>query len=144
PSRTAPPRGGGDVVAQWVDYALSANVMMIRSAADGYTPVCGPFPLGAWVEHGHGDGWPTADDVAYHLTTLFPPIRPRGWLELRYVDALPAPLWAVAAMVLAALVMDEEAGERAAHAGAGAADWMTASRLGLAHPGTAMAARACI
>jgi len=28
---------------------------------------------------------PTEADVAYHLTTLFPPVRPREWLEIRYL-----------------------------------------------------------
>jgi len=33
---------------------------------------------------------PEAADAAYHLTTLFPPVRPRGgYLEVRYLDAQP-------------------------------------------------------
>jgi glutamate--cysteine ligase len=33
---------------------------------------------------------PAAAQAAYHLTTLFPPVRPRGgYLELRYLDAQP-------------------------------------------------------
>ena len=35
---------------------------------------------------------PTTDDLAYHLTTLFPQVRPRGHLEVRYVDAQPGRL----------------------------------------------------
>ena len=35
----------------------------------------------------------------YHLTTLFPPVRPKGWLELRMFDALPSPVWQVAVAV---------------------------------------------
>ncbi|MFC7622313.1 glutamate-cysteine ligase family protein [Microlunatus sp. GCM10028923] len=35
--------------------------------------------------------FPETRDAAYHLTTLFPPVRPRGgYLELRYLDAQPA------------------------------------------------------
>ena len=34
---------------------------------------------------------PETADAAYHLSTLFPPVRPRGgYLELRYLDAQPA------------------------------------------------------
>ena len=34
---------------------------------------------------------PEARDVDYHLSTLFPPVRPRGgYLELRYLDSQPA------------------------------------------------------
>ena len=50
------------------------------------------FTFADWIEHGHPEGWPTPDDLEYHLTTLFPPVRPRGWFELRMVDALPEPV----------------------------------------------------
>lgn len=36
-----------------------------------------------------GAGLPTLDDLAYHVTTLFPPVRPRGFLEVSYLDAQP-------------------------------------------------------
>ena len=32
---------------------------------------------------------PTLQDLDYHLTTLFPPVRPRGYVEIRCADALP-------------------------------------------------------
>ena len=59
-----------------------------------------------WVEAGHPLGFPTADDLAYHLTTLFPPVRPKGWLELRMIDALPDPWWRVPVAVAAAWIDD--------------------------------------
>ena len=52
----------------------------------------------------HPDGWPrpTRAAVRRHLTTLFPPVRLRGWLELRCMDSLPEPWWpAVVAAVVA-------------------------------------------
>ena len=49
-----------------------------------------PLPVRAsGSRNGHELGWPTLEDFDYHLTTLFPPIRPRGWLEFRMIDALP-------------------------------------------------------
>ena len=60
-------------------------------------------PFSAWISDGHALGRPTVDDLDYHLTTLFPPVRPGGWLELRYLDALPDPWWRVAAAVVTAL-----------------------------------------
>ncbi|KOG85757.1 glutamate--cysteine ligase, partial [Streptomyces varsoviensis] len=62
-------------------------------------------------------GWPrppTADDLAYHLTTLFPPVRPRGHLELRMIDAQPGDDgWLVPLAVTAALFDDPVAAETA-------------------------------
>src|SRR5205085_3846560 len=74
---------GADPETAWVDYALDAGVMLIRESEDRFVPIVRPFPLRAWIEQGHELGCPTADDVASHLTTLFPPIRPRRCLELR-------------------------------------------------------------
>jgi len=112
PSRTAPVPlgdGGGDPRRAWVDYALDARVMLIRTDEGHQAMVDQPITARAWIEGGHDLGWPTADDVGYHLTTLFPPVRPRGWLELRMIDALPDPWWRVPVAVAAALVDDAEA-----------------------------------
>ena len=40
-------------------------------------------------------GPPTVKDLDYHISTLFPPVRPRGHLEIRYVDAQPGRRWAL-------------------------------------------------
>ena len=66
-----------------------------------------------WVSGSTPHGRPTYDDLAYHLTTLFPPVRPQGWLELRTVDALPDVHWPVAVAVTSALVEDDRAAGRA-------------------------------
>lgn len=57
---------------------------------------------------------PTQDDLDYHVTTLFPPVRPRGHLELRMMDAQPGEDgWTVPLAVTAALFDDPEAAETA-------------------------------
>lgn len=57
---------------------------------------------------------PTREDLDYHLTTLFPPVRPRGHLELRMIDAQPGDDgWIVPLAVTAALFDDPEATETA-------------------------------
>ena len=51
-----------------------------------------------------------AEQPAYHLSTLFPPVRPRGgYLEVRYLDAQP--LWRIpeAVGVVASLLYDDRA-----------------------------------
>src|SRR4029450_13603814 len=58
------------------------------------------------------------DDVSYHFTTLFPPVRPRGWLEMRMIDSLPDPWWRAAVAVSTTLVCDDTAGDAAADASA--------------------------
>jgi glutamate--cysteine ligase len=149
---------------EWLAYALAARVMMIRVPPDRFEAVDGspgavgsgsrrPRPLGpltfaAWMERGHELGWPTLEDFEYHLTTLFPPVRPRGWLELRMLDSLPDPWWRVAAGVATALLEDSDAGAAALEAvtgasgGVGVTDhWRSAARHGLADPALRAAAQ---
>src|SRR5437588_974692 len=140
PTRTAPVAVGGGMAA-WASYALDARVMFIRESAELFRPLSHPLSFTRWILDGHELGHPSVDDLDYHLTTLFPPVRPRGWLEIRYLDALPAPWWRVAATIVAALLLDDEAKAAAFRATEGTEDlWLDAARWGLDHPGLASAA----
>ncbi len=55
-------------------------------------------------------GGPTLADLDYHLTTLFPPVRPRGYVEIRCLDALPDRWWPAVAALTATL--DRRPGRR--------------------------------
>ena len=142
PTRTAPALADGRV-DDWVSYALSANVLFIRTPAS-FAPMDDDVPFARWIDEGHDLGFPTADDLEYHVTTLFPPVRPHGRLELRMFDMLPEPWWRAAAAIAEALLCDAEAGKRAWELAAPARHlWVEAARYGLAHPVLASAARAC-
>jgi glutamate--cysteine ligase len=53
---------------------------------------------------------PEAERPSYHLSTLFPPVRPRGgYLEVRYLDAQPLGRIAEAVATVAALLYDAQA-----------------------------------
>jgi glutamate--cysteine ligase len=101
--------------------------------------------LAEWVAGTTPYPRPTYDDLAYHLSTLFPPVRPQGWLELRSIDALPDDLWPVAVAVTAALVEDPVAGETALAAveSAAAVEPAAYAREALADPRVRAAAEAC-
>ncbi|MBF6085338.1 ergothioneine biosynthesis glutamate--cysteine ligase EgtA, partial [Nocardia cyriacigeorgica] len=47
---------------------------------------------------------PDRSDLDYHLTTMFPPVRPSGHLEVRYLDAQPEQSWTVPIDVIDALM----------------------------------------
>jgi glutamate--cysteine ligase len=146
PARTSPAsrRPSEGAPTDWTRYLLEAPVMMIRIGDDCRVTDRGQMTFAQWVTAGHPLGWPTTDDVKYHLTTLFPPVRPRGWLELRMIDALPEEWWPVAVAVTTALLDDPEASERAARATAGVRnEWAAASRDALGHPALHAAAIEC-
>lgn len=80
-----------------------------RTAFDGRL-LSGPCPVSAYA-HLAATAHPilSGTDVAAHLTTLFPPVRPRGrYLEVRFLDAQPVEQVADVAGVLSALLYDDE------------------------------------
>jgi glutamate--cysteine ligase len=147
-ARCAPLLGGDDPAAEWADYALAAPVMLVRDALTGSArPVRTRTAFADWVAGDRllGGRNPTTEDLDYHLTTLFPPVRLRGFLELRYLDAAPEPWWPALAAVTATLLDHPGAAEAAAEATepvAGA--WDRAARLGLADDALHTAAQRCL
>ena len=130
PSRTRPVSHLGDPAEAWLRYALDANVLLIRRGDDA-VPVLEPFTFDQWLHDGHPLGPPTVDDFDYHLTTLFPPVRPRGYLEFRFLDALDHPHWLVAAALVAG-ILDDDCRPAAMTVTEPAADrWMQAAQFGL-------------
>jgi glutamate--cysteine ligase len=173
PGRTRHPRHHPDPRTAWARYALDARVLCVRDPGDGTAGADGAGTAGADGARTAADwsappgltfrGWlrgvapglrrPTTADLDYHLSTLFPPVRPRGWLELRMIDAQDGDGWIVPTVLTATLLDDPVAADAARSAteplcADGApipADdvWRRASRIGLADPDLAKAARAC-
>lgn len=113
PSRTGFPiaDGPGPLAAPWEAYlrfAMGAEVMMRLGA--GGLPVSpgGRFRFGEWCS-GARPPPPTAQEWRVHLTTLFPQVRPRGWLELRWLDVPRPEWWGVPLTLLPALLYDDGA-----------------------------------
>ena len=160
PGRTRPPalnsRSGGDPRVAWAEYALDARVMCIRSGGSEDWSAPPGLTMRDWVKGGVLEGGqhlraPTAEDLAYHLSTLFPPVRPRGHFELRMIDAQRGDGWVVPAAVTSVLLSDEAAAEAAtaavapmwAAARTGPDPWLIAARHGPDDTHIARASRAC-
>lgn len=108
PSRTGFLPGVGDPADALFDKAMSADVLLVRRGGASLPGQPG-FTFRRWAEQGHPEwGYPTVEDVRYHLTTLFPEVRPRrGTLELRTPDALPLRFLPALIVLTAAAVYDE-------------------------------------
>jgi glutamate--cysteine ligase len=140
PARTSPvPDGGSDPATAWARYALAAPLLCLRRPdGDWYAPAGVTFA--DWIRGALPEP-PTTDDLDYHLGTLFPPVRPRGYLEVRYLDAQPGDEWLAPTAVVAALLADDRTTDLARDAAAPAAGrWLPAARAGLADPPTRRAA----
>ncbi|WP_295702192.1 ergothioneine biosynthesis glutamate--cysteine ligase EgtA [Lapillicoccus sp.] len=156
--RTDPVRAGAPGPA-WADYALAAPVMLVADDPGGHAPngtaegmprrmtaMTDRVTLEQWLR---GDGpigrAPTLADVDYHLTTLFPPVRPRGYIEIRCLDSLPDRWWPSLAAIVVSLVDDPVAADLAAEICEPVTEmWEAAARWGMADPAIRTAVLACL
>ncbi len=132
PRRTGPVPGD-HLTTAYPRFALAAPVCCVRRSGDDWTAPAG-LTFAAWIR-GALRPAPTVDDLDYHLTTLFPWVRPRGYLEIRYLDAQPANGYDAPLAVVAAALSDGrsiDAAIAACEPAAGA--WRPAARFGLCHP----------
>jgi glutamate--cysteine ligase len=148
PGRTRPVRRAGeDPRTSWARYALDADVLCVRETdADWLVPLGLSFRQ--WITGRRDLRAPEVADLDYHLTTLFPPVRPRGHLELRCVDAQRTEAdWTAAFALVWALVTDPAAADEARAAlcpvAADPAAGARAARDGVTDPQLARAALGC-
>ena len=153
PGRTRAPADSDDPRDAWAAYALDAELMCVREPCSADWTAPPGLTFRDWLRNG-GSGAlraPTSEDLDYHLSTLFPPVRPRGHLELRMIDAQPDDGWIVPAAVASALADDEQAADAAMAAAepvwdspAGTCDpWLRAARSGPGDPLIGRASKQC-
>jgi glutamate--cysteine ligase len=136
---------GDDPADDWARYALKAPVMLVHTP--DAVPVTEWVPFADWADGTTLlDGRrPTTADVDYHLTTLFPPVRPRGFLEIRYLDSVPDDVWPAIVFTLVTLLDDPAAADVAAEATEPVATaWDRAARIGLGDQRLQEAAVRCV
>jgi len=136
---------GDDPGTDWARYALKAPVMLVHNP--DAVAVTRWVPFADWVDGRVllGGRRPTIADLEYHLTTLFPPVRPRQWLEIRYLDTVPDAFWPAVVFTLVALLDDPAAADIAAEAVEPVATaWDTAARVGLRDRRLYKAANKCV
>jgi glutamate--cysteine ligase len=103
PARTGLPFDDRRPVDAYLEFALSAPAILLPKVAGESRP------FGEWL----GRANPTVEEWHDHLSTLFPEVRPRGHLELRSCDALPA-RWCAAPLALTAGMLYDPTALRAA------------------------------
>jgi glutamate--cysteine ligase len=150
PTRTDPLALDIDPRKAWARYALDALVVGI--------PEEPPRP---WSRPPRGltmRGWlrdadlrtATVHDLARHVKTVIPPVRPCGYLEIRMVDSQPGQGWVVPVAVVAALLDDARASDEILElvSRQPVPDrrdiWINAARRGLLNTRLAAAARECL
>ena len=143
PARTRPSRVHWDLdrdpAADWARRALDTPLLCQRRSS-GRWDVPSGVTFADWLS-GALPGRPSTADLDYHLTTLFPPVRPQGYLEVRYLDTQPEGQWLVPVAVLAALLASPAVTAAARDACAPTVGrWLQAARHGLRYDTLAAAA----
>lgn len=94
PARTGILPAGPVAEDEYLDFALGAPAMLLDRLDGAYAPF--------------GEHWAAHDvnlrDWHEHLSTLFPDIRPRGYLEVRCIDAVASEWFAAPIALLAGLL----------------------------------------
>ncbi|MEV6932267.1 ergothioneine biosynthesis glutamate--cysteine ligase EgtA [Dactylosporangium sp. NPDC051485] len=133
PSRTRPVPTDADPAQAWARYVLDAALLCVRRPGGEWDTPHG-VTFAAWIRGALGSR-PTFADLDYHISTLFPPVRPRGYLEIRYLDTQPGRGWFAPAALLTALLADAPTVACVLELCAPAVGrWVEAARDGLADP----------
>jgi glutamate--cysteine ligase len=125
-----------DPATAWARHALDSPLLCVRRPAGGWEAPP-DVTFADWIAGDRPElpDPPTYDDLGYHLSTLFPLVRPRGYLEVRYLDAQPGDDWLVPVALVAALFADERTVDAAVDLAGPVEDrWLQAARDGLADP----------
>lgn len=147
-ARTRPPvQDWADPVTSYGRWALDVPLLCVRGQdgarganGNGAPETAWTAPPGAtfadWLCGALDDEVgrrPDISDLDYHLTTMFPPVRATGHLEIRYLDAQPGDDWTVPIHVFDALLSGPAVvAEATAVAAPVAGRWLDAARYGLA------------
>ncbi|GAA0642746.1 ergothioneine biosynthesis glutamate--cysteine ligase EgtA [Kutzneria viridogrisea] len=143
PARTRRGAVSGDPAAEWAARVLDTPLICWRHGGPDWTAPP-RVTFAEWIG-GALPGVPTTEDMDYHLSTMFTPIRPRGYFEVRYLDSQPPQDWMAPVALLIALFEDERVVDEALAAAQPAVGrWLHAARVGTADPRVAGAARAVL
>jgi glutamate--cysteine ligase len=136
-ARTAPPLGdSADPIRDYAAWAVDVPLLCVRRADSSNWSAPPGATFADWVGGGLDDELgrrPDTADLDYHLTTIFPPIRAAGHLEVRYIDAQPGRSWDVPIYAIDALMSSPAViAEATALAAPTAPCWLDAAEHGLA------------
>ena len=126
PSRTGIIYDEAHYVERYLRFALDAIAM--RGGNDG----AGYRPFRVWMS----EPAISRDDWLFHLSTLFPEVRPKEFFELRSADTIEPDALAAPVVFVTGLIYDDEIAHRAAEVIGAPSEKMLerGGRLGLADP----------
>ena len=140
PPRSLPSAITADPAGDWARRVLDTPLLCVRGPGDCWDAPPG-ITFADWMS-GALPALPTVDDLDYHVSTFFTPVRPHGYLEVRYLDAQQGMDWIVPVALLAALMSAQHLVDAVVNLCLPVADrWLPAARDGLGDAPIAEVAR---
>jgi glutamate--cysteine ligase len=131
PPRSSPSAITADPEADWANRVMDTPLLCVRGPGDCWDAPPG-MTFADWMAGGLAEP-PTVDDLDYHVSTLFTPVRPHGYFEVRYLDAQDGAGWMAPVALMAALTASQSTVEAVVELCKPVADrWLDAARDGLA------------
>lgn len=97
--------------AHYVEYAL--DVPMYFIIRDGHWVDCTGVPFRRFLSRGHKGHYAMMEDWELHLTTLFPEVRIKRYMEIRSADSLPPELMPAMPALIKGVLYDPDCLEAA-------------------------------
>ncbi len=144
-ARTRPSvRDWADPITAYARWVLDVPLLCVRGPEGGDWAAPPGATFADWLSGALDDELgrrPDTVDLDYHLTTMFPPVRASGHLEVRYLDAQPGDSWTVPIHTFDALMSSPDVVAEATRLAAPVGDrWLEAARCGLSDPEIRVAA----
>ncbi|WP_237047594.1 glutamate-cysteine ligase family protein [Lentzea guizhouensis] len=140
PVRTRPSAVCADPAQAYARRVVDTPVIVVRGPGPNWIPPR-RLTFADWIG-GALDRSPTSDDLDYHMSLMFPPVRPRGYIEIRYLDTPPPGGWIAPSALLVALFSDKSVVDGVLAATERASGrWLAAARYGMADERIARAAK---
>ncbi len=96
----------------YFEFAMNANLIRMPDPGGELKFIRNDISFKKWFKEGINGYYPEKGDWENHLTSLFPEVRPKGFLELRSIDSQAAAWWSVPAILATSILYDEQATEK--------------------------------
>ncbi|MBU2510859.1 hypothetical protein KJ966_05960 [bacterium] len=96
----------------YFEFAMNASVIRLPDSIGDLRFIRSDIPFKKWLEEGVNGYFPEQKDWENHLSSLFPEVRPKGFLELRSIDSQAAAWWSVPAILITSILYDDQAMEK--------------------------------
>ncbi|MBI2360194.1 MAG: glutamate--cysteine ligase [Deltaproteobacteria bacterium] len=96
----------GVCFAHYVEYALDVPMYFIMRNGE-YIDFTG-IPFRHFLTHGHKGHYPMMEDWVLHLTTLFPEVRLKSYMEIRSADSQPPELMLAMPALIKGVLYDSD------------------------------------